>query len=181
MSDTLRDIYRTLESRYVHKGKTIDLSFYNDLSDDSLAKFTAIKGVTIEFLQNKPIVAGARPEWLFDINMLTKSMNYVPIIAGTNFDNFVGIKDSIGAGQSNIETGSTQGYNFMPLWNDSLPLFDSSPKISHDAGKKHAEILDKQSRASNELNSAFENLNTEYRDDPKMPGLETIATYDDSE
>nr|GEZ93176.1 hypothetical protein [Tanacetum cinerariifolium] len=42
MSDILRDIYRTLESRYVHKGKTIDLSFYNDLSDDSLAKFTAI-------------------------------------------------------------------------------------------------------------------------------------------
>ncbi|GKE19397.1 hypothetical protein Tco_1426974 [Tanacetum coccineum] len=42
MSDTLRDIYRTLESRYVHKGRTIDTSFYNDLSDDSVAKFTAI-------------------------------------------------------------------------------------------------------------------------------------------
>nr|GEX06863.1 reverse transcriptase [Tanacetum cinerariifolium] len=42
MSNTLRDIYRTLESRYVHEGRTIDLSFYNDLSDDSVAKFTAI-------------------------------------------------------------------------------------------------------------------------------------------
>ncbi|GJU58129.1 hypothetical protein Tco_1235895 [Tanacetum coccineum] len=42
MSDTLRDIYRTLESRYVHEGRTIDPSFYNDLSDDSVAKFTAI-------------------------------------------------------------------------------------------------------------------------------------------
>ncbi|GJU80595.1 retrovirus-related pol polyprotein from transposon TNT 1-94, partial [Tanacetum coccineum] len=42
MSDAHRDIYRTLESRYVHKGRTIDLSFYNDLSDDSVAKFTAI-------------------------------------------------------------------------------------------------------------------------------------------
>nr|GFB67476.1 hypothetical protein [Tanacetum cinerariifolium] len=42
MSDELRDIYRTLESRYVHKGRTIDPSFYNDLSDDSVAKFTAI-------------------------------------------------------------------------------------------------------------------------------------------
>nr|GEU40994.1 hypothetical protein [Tanacetum cinerariifolium] len=36
----------------------------------------------IEFLENKPIVAGARPKWLFDIDMLTESMNYVPIIAG---------------------------------------------------------------------------------------------------
>ncbi|GJT79605.1 hypothetical protein Tco_1053947 [Tanacetum coccineum] len=42
MSGELRDIYMTLESRYVHKGRTIDPSFYNDLSDDSVAKFTAI-------------------------------------------------------------------------------------------------------------------------------------------
>ncbi|GJT90583.1 retrovirus-related pol polyprotein from transposon TNT 1-94 [Tanacetum coccineum] len=42
MSNALRDIYRTLESRYVHEGRTIDPSFYNDLSDDSVAKFTAI-------------------------------------------------------------------------------------------------------------------------------------------
>ncbi|GJU50384.1 hypothetical protein Tco_1219939 [Tanacetum coccineum] len=42
MSDTLRDIYRTLESRYIHEGRTIDPSFYNDLSDDPVAKFTAI-------------------------------------------------------------------------------------------------------------------------------------------
>nr|GEW37754.1 reverse transcriptase domain-containing protein [Tanacetum cinerariifolium] len=42
MSDALRDIYRTLESRYVHEGRTIDTSFYNDLSDDSVAKFIAI-------------------------------------------------------------------------------------------------------------------------------------------
>ncbi|GJU48502.1 hypothetical protein Tco_1218057 [Tanacetum coccineum] len=43
MSDALRDIYRTLESRYVHEGRTIDTSFYNDLSDDLVAKFTAIE------------------------------------------------------------------------------------------------------------------------------------------
>nr|GEV51098.1 retrovirus-related Pol polyprotein from transposon TNT 1-94 [Tanacetum cinerariifolium] len=42
MSDTLRDIFRTLESRYVHEGRTINLSFYNDLTHDSVAKFTTI-------------------------------------------------------------------------------------------------------------------------------------------
>ncbi|GJU44967.1 retrovirus-related pol polyprotein from transposon TNT 1-94 [Tanacetum coccineum] len=40
--NALRDIYKTLESRYVHEGRTIDTSFYNDLSDDLVAKFTAI-------------------------------------------------------------------------------------------------------------------------------------------
>nr|GEW84191.1 ribonuclease H-like domain-containing protein [Tanacetum cinerariifolium] len=119
---------------------------------------------------------GAGPKWIFDIDMLTKStksMNYVLVIVGT--------KDSIGAGQSNLETGSTQDYIFMPLWKDGLPLCDSSPKISGDARKKHDEVSNKYSEALNELNSAFENLNTEYPDDLKMPGLETIATYDDSD
>ncbi|GJR21234.1 hypothetical protein Tco_0969761 [Tanacetum coccineum] len=31
-----------LESRYVHEWRTIDPSFYNDLSDDSVAKFIAL-------------------------------------------------------------------------------------------------------------------------------------------
>nr|GFA30703.1 ribonuclease H-like domain-containing protein [Tanacetum cinerariifolium] len=33
----------------------------------------------IEFLENKAIEKGSGPNWLFDINSLTKSMNYVPV------------------------------------------------------------------------------------------------------
>ncbi|GJV45901.1 hypothetical protein Tco_1430437 [Tanacetum coccineum] len=40
--EAVKRIFRTLESRYVHEGRTIDPSFYNDLSDDSVVKFTAI-------------------------------------------------------------------------------------------------------------------------------------------
>ncbi|GKC05629.1 hypothetical protein Tco_0997239, partial [Tanacetum coccineum] len=42
----------------------------------------------INFLENKPNVAGSGPEWLFDIDSLTKSMNYEPVTAGnqTNGD-----------------------------------------------------------------------------------------------
>ncbi|GJS09248.1 putative ribonuclease H-like domain-containing protein [Tanacetum coccineum] len=42
----------------------------------------------IRFLEDKPIIAGDRPKWLFDIDVLTKSMNYVPVVAGTNSNNF---------------------------------------------------------------------------------------------
>ncbi|GKB35568.1 hypothetical protein Tco_0880510 [Tanacetum coccineum] len=42
MFDTHKDIYRTLKSIYVHEGSTIVPSFYNDLIDDSMAKFSAI-------------------------------------------------------------------------------------------------------------------------------------------
>ncbi|GKB90895.1 putative ribonuclease H-like domain-containing protein, partial [Tanacetum coccineum] len=62
----------------------------------------------IRFLEDKPIIAGDEPNWLFDIDVLTKSMNYVPVVAGTNSNDFVGTKESIGAGHSSKETGYSQ-------------------------------------------------------------------------
>ncbi|GKF42723.1 ribonuclease H-like domain-containing protein, partial [Tanacetum coccineum] len=43
----------------------------------------------IRFLEDKPIIAADGPKWLFDINVLTKSMNYVPandFVDGSLFD-----------------------------------------------------------------------------------------------
>nr|GEU35485.1 putative ribonuclease H-like domain-containing protein [Tanacetum cinerariifolium] len=57
----------------------------------------------IEFLENKPIVAGVGPKWLFDIDMLTKSMNYVPVIPGTNSNNFNATNDKL---QSSCDAGN---------------------------------------------------------------------------
>nr|GEU84565.1 hypothetical protein [Tanacetum cinerariifolium] len=54
----------------------------------------------IRFLEDKPIIAGDGPTWLFDIDTLTKLMNYVPVVAGTNSINFVGTEKSIGAGHA---------------------------------------------------------------------------------
>nr|GEU60260.1 retrovirus-related Pol polyprotein from transposon TNT 1-94 [Tanacetum cinerariifolium] len=42
----------------------------------------------IEFLENKPIVVKSGPKWLFDTDMLIELMNYVPVIAGLNFNDF---------------------------------------------------------------------------------------------
>nr|GEX58089.1 hypothetical protein [Tanacetum cinerariifolium] len=43
----------------------------------------------VDFLANKLIEKGAGPNWLFDINTLTNSMNYVPVVvAGTSSTNF---------------------------------------------------------------------------------------------
>ncbi|GJY96473.1 putative ribonuclease H-like domain-containing protein [Tanacetum coccineum] len=72
----------------------------------------------IRFLEDKPIIAGDGPKWLFDIDVLTKSMNYVPVVAGTNSNDLVGTEESIGAGHSSKETGSSQDYILMPLWKD---------------------------------------------------------------
>ncbi|GKD47559.1 hypothetical protein Tco_1276535 [Tanacetum coccineum] len=71
------------------------------------------------------------PKWLFDINVLTKSMNYVPVVTGTNSNDFVGTEESIGAGHSSKETGSSQDCILMPLKdNSSQDINTVGPSIS---------------------------------------------------
>ncbi|GJW83965.1 putative ribonuclease H-like domain-containing protein, partial [Tanacetum coccineum] len=106
----------------------------------------------IRFLEDKPIVAGDGPKWLFDIDVLTKSMNYVPVVAGTNSNDLVGTEESIGECHSSKETGSSQDYILMPLWKDGS-LSDSSlknasndkPQPSSDVEKKDDEGVNKES------------------------------------
>ncbi|GJY30600.1 putative ribonuclease H-like domain-containing protein [Tanacetum coccineum] len=69
----------------------------------------------IRFLENKPIVTGDGPKWLFDIDSLTKSMNYVPVVAGTNSNDFAGSEESNAAGHTSKETEFSQDYIVMPL------------------------------------------------------------------
>ncbi|GJZ24926.1 putative ribonuclease H-like domain-containing protein [Tanacetum coccineum] len=70
----------------------------------------------IMFLDDKPIIAGDGPKWLFDIDVLTKSMNYVPVVAdGSLFDS------------------------------SSKNASNDEPQPSSDAGKKDDEGVNKES------------------------------------
>ncbi|GJR83611.1 putative ribonuclease H-like domain-containing protein [Tanacetum coccineum] len=123
----------------------------------------------IRFLENKPIVTGDGPKWLFDIDSLTKSMNYVPVVAGTNSNDFAGSEESNGAGHTSKETEFSQDYIVMPLWKDGS-MFDSSSKNSSDdepqpssnAKKKDDEGVSKASGFSDQEQpeSSTPNINT---------------------
>ncbi|GKB47767.1 putative ribonuclease H-like domain-containing protein [Tanacetum coccineum] len=101
----------------------------------------------IRFLEYKPIIVSDGPKWLFDIDVLTKSMNYVPVVACTNSNDLVGTEESIGTSHSSKETASSQDYILMPLRKDGS-LFDSSsknanndePQPSSGAKKKDDEV-----------------------------------------
>ncbi|GKA48217.1 putative ribonuclease H-like domain-containing protein, partial [Tanacetum coccineum] len=115
------------------------------------------------------------PKWLFDIDVLTKSMNYVSVVAGTNSNDFVGTEESIGAGHSSKETECSQDCILMPLWKDGS-LFNSSsknasndkPQPSSDVGKKDDGVrkesgIDNQERPKNssqDTNTAGPSINT---------------------
>ncbi|GJY30622.1 putative ribonuclease H-like domain-containing protein [Tanacetum coccineum] len=58
----------------------------------------------IRFSENTPNVVGSGPDWLFDIDALTRTMNYEPIVAGTQSNGFVGTKASDNLGQARKET-----------------------------------------------------------------------------
>ncbi|GJW81652.1 ribonuclease H-like domain-containing protein [Tanacetum coccineum] len=95
----------------------------------------------IRFLEDEPIIANDGPNWLFDIDVLTKSMNYVPFVACTNSNEFV----------------------------DGL-LFDSSlknasndkPQPSSDAKKKDDEGVNKESEIDDQetLENSTQDVNT---------------------
>nr|GFA69565.1 ribonuclease H-like domain-containing protein [Tanacetum cinerariifolium] len=48
----------------------------------------------IRFIENTPNNVGNVPNWLFDIDALTKTMNYQPIVAGTQSNGNAGTKDN---------------------------------------------------------------------------------------
>nr|GEU46235.1 retrovirus-related Pol polyprotein from transposon TNT 1-94 [Tanacetum cinerariifolium] len=50
----------------------------------------------VRFLENKANVAGTGPNWIFDIDSLTNSMNYIPASTGNQTDKNAGPQDSNG-------------------------------------------------------------------------------------
>nr|GEZ61298.1 putative ribonuclease H-like domain-containing protein [Tanacetum cinerariifolium] len=78
----------------------------------------------VDFLENKAIEKGAGPNWIFDIDSLTKSMNYVPVDAGTNSTNLSGTKDA--ASQEVKKDVSSLRYIALPNWVHDALLESSS-------------------------------------------------------
>nr|GEY16012.1 putative ribonuclease H-like domain-containing protein [Tanacetum cinerariifolium] len=74
-----------------------------------------------------------RPEPLFDIDALSKSMNYAPVSTGTNSNDFAGKGASFDAGQSSIEDkhGPSQASKSD---NQKRPNAESSTKTVNTVG-----------------------------------------------
>ncbi|GJU83355.1 putative ribonuclease H-like domain-containing protein [Tanacetum coccineum] len=89
----------------------------------------------IKFSENTPNIAGSGPNWLFDIDALTKSMNYKPVVAGNQSNGNAGTKACDDAGKARMETVPGKDYILLPLWPADLP-FSQNSKSSPDAGFK---------------------------------------------
>ncbi|GJR36249.1 ribonuclease H-like domain-containing protein [Tanacetum coccineum] len=89
----------------------------------------------VQFSENTPNITGSRPNWLFDIDALTKSMNYKPVVAGNQSNSSTSTKACDNAGKARMETMPGKEYILLPL-SIQDPLFSSSSKDSPDVGFK---------------------------------------------
>ncbi|GJU57345.1 putative ribonuclease H-like domain-containing protein [Tanacetum coccineum] len=81
----------------------------------------------VRFLENKPIIEGNVPKWLFDIDSLTQSMSYVPVTAGTSTNESASTQGDPNAGTFARKPRTSQDCIVMPIWKDAS-YFDSPSK-----------------------------------------------------
>ncbi|GJT55207.1 putative ribonuclease H-like domain-containing protein [Tanacetum coccineum] len=118
---------------------------------------------------------GSGPNWLFDIDALTKSMNYKTVVAGNQSNGNAGTKTCNDAGKARMETGEEK-------------------KDAEDLGNEDSEVPSTERKEDKRVNSSF-NVNAagsevnvvdlktsiEHPNDPNMPELEDIVYSDDDE
>nr|GEW27755.1 putative ribonuclease H-like domain-containing protein [Tanacetum cinerariifolium] len=133
----------------------------------------------VEFLENKAIEKGVGQNWLFDIDSLTKSMNYVPVDAGTNSTNLLGTKDAVS--QEVKKDVSSLRYIALPNWVHDALLESSSIKPQDDCMETpiptvSSPILTACFTDSQEPSSDTRLISKRVANQVKTPSLDNILT-----
>nr|GEY40312.1 putative ribonuclease H-like domain-containing protein [Tanacetum cinerariifolium] len=105
----------------------------------------------VNFLENKPNLAGTGPTWLFDINSLTRTMNYQPVSAGNQTNSGAGFQDKFDAEKAGEEVD--QSYMLF-LCGISAQSNEQDDKTKKEAkGKSHVKSV-----------IGYKDLNAEFKD-----------------
>ncbi|GJV76415.1 putative ribonuclease H-like domain-containing protein [Tanacetum coccineum] len=120
----------------------------------------------IGFLENKPMIEGNSPKWLFDIDSLTQSMNYVPVTAGIISNESTGTQGEFSA--CTLEE-IRQDCIVMPIWKDAS-YFDSPSK--DDNGEPKSAADDQKQDGDGPNNENVEKDKFEY------DSIHTASSYD---
>ncbi|GJU80011.1 putative ribonuclease H-like domain-containing protein [Tanacetum coccineum] len=106
----------------------------------------------INFLENKPNVAGKEPNWLFIFDYLTDSMNYQLVTTENRANKTAGPKE---ANHSAVKSSKAKNGNEKPN-RDTGPKTNDEPKDQEDqAFLKELERLKRQEKEANDAAKAF--------------------------
>nr|GEX37346.1 hypothetical protein [Tanacetum cinerariifolium] len=163
-------ILNTLDSLGKFKGK-VDEGFLVGYSVNSKAfrvfnSRTCIAQETlhVNFLENKPNVAGTGPTWLFDIDSLTWTMNYQPVTAG-NQSNLSAEGDATFDGKEHAAEQPESTVNLSP---SSSALSGEQDDITKkmDKGKSHVDYFTR----NRDFNEDFEDYSEDSSNDVSAAG-----------
>nr|GEZ94442.1 retrovirus-related Pol polyprotein from transposon TNT 1-94 [Tanacetum cinerariifolium] len=132
----------------------------------------------VNFMENKPNVAGSGPAWLFDINSLTRTMNYHPVIAENQTNSHTGLQDTEKAGEEGNHT-----YVLFPLLSDGSTHSQNNNKDAFVDGKEHDDDIQKYvyldiHSSSSGAQTRKQGDKTENKDKGKTPVV-TITGFKD--
>ncbi|GJW79345.1 ribonuclease H-like domain-containing protein [Tanacetum coccineum] len=110
--------------------------------------------LNIRFIKNAPNVKGNGRDWLFDVDSLSKSMNYVLVVAGNQTNGIIGTKDNIVADQAQKEKVPEQEYILIPFCTTD-PLISQGEGYDQDTKSEFERLLqpEKQTEHPNNTNS----------------------------
>ncbi|GJY03658.1 putative ribonuclease H-like domain-containing protein [Tanacetum coccineum] len=132
----------------------------------------------VGFLENKPMIEENGPKWLFDIDSLTQSMNYVPVAAGTISNESAGIQGDLNAGTSTQKEQVSQDCIVMPIWKDASYFDSPSKNVSNDEPKSAADDKREVGDGSNDQNDdkdKFEDDSSLKEDNTGEPQINTAS------
>nr|GEV28678.1 putative ribonuclease H-like domain-containing protein [Tanacetum cinerariifolium] len=89
----------------------------------------------VNFLENKSNVTGTRPTWLFDIDSLTRTMNYHPVTAGNQTNFGASFQDNFDVEKAGEEVD--QSYMLFPVWSAGSTNPQNNAKDDAFDGKEH--------------------------------------------
>nr|GEU69188.1 hypothetical protein [Tanacetum cinerariifolium] len=131
----------------------------------------------IRFSENTLNIAGSRPNWLFDIDALTKLMNYKPVVVGNLSNGNACIKACDDAGKARKETVPGKDYILLPLWTVDEDLRQESECKDQEKEDNVNCTNNVNVAGTNRVNVVGANINNELPFDPQMPALEDISTF----
>ncbi|GKA26409.1 putative ribonuclease H-like domain-containing protein [Tanacetum coccineum] len=135
----------------------------------------------VQFSENTPNIAGNRPKWLFDIDALTKSMNYKPVVARNQSNGNAGTKACDDAGDNEKKVTEESGGDPSNK-NDSVNSTNNINTASDGNSTNNVNIVSLiVNTAGIEVNAVSSNTSIELPNDLNMPELEDIVYSDDYE
>ncbi|GKA55092.1 retrotransposon protein, putative, ty1-copia subclass [Tanacetum coccineum] len=156
-------ILNTLDNLGKFDGKSDEGYFVGYSLSSKLLGYTTqepggCKKLDIGFLENKPMIEGNGPKWLFDINSLTQSMNYVPVAAGTISNESAGTQGELNADGPHNESDEKDKSED-----------DSSPKEVNAAGQHVNTASPEVNTGRFKLNTVDPSVNTASSNDQDIP------------